>query len=217
MAYDPYGRTTTVSGTVLPTKQYAGYYQHQASGVSLTKYRGYDANTGRWLSRGPIENPETSQGPNLYDYVGDNSINNVDPSGLDTINHEVKFPELINPTLVEGPTDQQLAGDTLHVEREYWNYWHPNNPVDNPFPRLIFKPVCPKDHPNYVPGSAYLTYAGATVPGAGAGLTINSINSDIAIVDVHSRGPDGRRANASNTNYEAQLLGTVLHVNCCSK
>lgn len=81
MAYDPYGRTTTVSGTTLPTIQYAGYYPHQTSGLELTQYRAYDANTGRWLSRDPIAE---KGGLDLYDYVYNNPISNFDPEGTCT-------------------------------------------------------------------------------------------------------------------------------------
>jgi RHS repeat-associated protein len=58
--YDPYGApppgysTNLISGTNLATKQYAGMYMHQPSGLYLTKYRAFDPNTGRWLSRDPI-------------------------------------------------------------------------------------------------------------------------------------------------------------------
>ena len=79
MAYDPYGRTTTVSGTILPTKQYARYYAHMASGLYLTKYRAYDPNTGTWLSRDPMGE---RGGLNLYDYVEDDPINATDFLGL---------------------------------------------------------------------------------------------------------------------------------------
>ena len=81
MAYDPYGRTTTVSGTILPTKQYAGMYIHQTSGLALTKYRAYDSNTGRWLSRDPLPNAERMQGPNLYEYCFNDPIRYNDPDG----------------------------------------------------------------------------------------------------------------------------------------
>jgi len=82
MAYDSFGRVTVVSGTILPTKQFAGYYQHQTSGLALTLYRAYDPGTGRWLSRDPLENVERNEGPNLYDYVFDNPIMGIDPEGL---------------------------------------------------------------------------------------------------------------------------------------
>jgi RHS repeat-associated protein len=82
MAYDPYGRTTIVSGTILPTKQYAGMYMHQPSGLYLTKggtERPYDSGTGRWLSRDPSSE---GGGINLYGYVGDDPVKLTDPFGL---------------------------------------------------------------------------------------------------------------------------------------
>src|SRR5262249_43522620 len=56
--YDPYGRTTLVSGSSIATFQYTGDYAHQASGLNLTQYRAFDPNTGRWLSRDPIGQPD---------------------------------------------------------------------------------------------------------------------------------------------------------------
>ncbi len=78
-AYDPYGRTTLVSGSNLATKQYAGMYLHQTSGLNLTKYRAYDSSTGRWSS----EDPEGEDGGiNLYEYVANDPVCNDDPLGL---------------------------------------------------------------------------------------------------------------------------------------
>jgi RHS repeat-associated protein len=77
--YDPYGRTTLVSGTNLSDFQYAGYYAHQPSGLSLTVFRAYDPNTARWLSRDPLGE---GVGSNLYGYVSNNPVNFYDPFGL---------------------------------------------------------------------------------------------------------------------------------------
>ncbi len=78
LSYDVYGRTTVVSGTTLPTVQYATYYNHTTSGLYLTLYRAFDPKTGRWLSRDPI----AESGPNLYSYVLDDPADNVDALGL---------------------------------------------------------------------------------------------------------------------------------------
>jgi RHS repeat-associated protein len=77
--YDPYGRTTKVSGNLEADFGFTGFYRHQASGLSLTLYRAYDANLGRWLSRDPIAE---NGGINLYAYVANNPIGFVDPYGL---------------------------------------------------------------------------------------------------------------------------------------
>jgi len=86
LSYDPYGKVTVISGTNLPTKQYAGYYYHAPSGLNLTRAgdgkstgRPYDSLTGRWPSRDPIGE---RGGINLYKYVGDDPINFVDDNGL---------------------------------------------------------------------------------------------------------------------------------------
>jgi uncharacterized protein RhaS with RHS repeats len=47
--YDPYGRVTLIQGTNLADFQFAGYYEHQTSGLNLTEYRAYDPNTGNGL------------------------------------------------------------------------------------------------------------------------------------------------------------------------
>jgi RHS repeat-associated protein len=76
--YDPYGKQMDDSQTA-PELGFAGMRHHAPSGLYLTKYRAYDPETGRWLSRDPIE--ETG-GINLYGYVNGNPINFIDPYGL---------------------------------------------------------------------------------------------------------------------------------------
>jgi RHS repeat-associated protein len=77
--YDPYGRAKLISGSLSSDFQYAGYYAHQLSGLNLTKYRAYDPNTTKWLSRDPLGE---SFSPNLYGYVDNNPVVEFDPLGL---------------------------------------------------------------------------------------------------------------------------------------
>jgi RHS repeat-associated protein len=76
--YDPYGRLTVVQGVAAPFG-FGGYFYHAPSGLSLTKYRAYDPDLGRWESEDPIG---TAGGLNLYAYVDDDPTDGVDPLGL---------------------------------------------------------------------------------------------------------------------------------------
>jgi len=87
-SYDPYGRVTLVSGSNLATKQYTGDYYHAASGLNLTKYRAYDPNTGKWLSRDP---KGENGGMNLYAYCHDKPIGLLDRLGLAAGTFDINF------------------------------------------------------------------------------------------------------------------------------
>lgn len=77
--------------------------------------RDYDAGTGRWTSRDPIG--FGGEDPNLYSYVSDNPINNVDLSGL--IN-KWPFNGMIEKALIEAAKKQgiQLSGDAAEALRK---------------------------------------------------------------------------------------------------
>jgi RHS repeat-associated protein len=76
--YDPYGKLINLSATP-PEFGFAGMQYHAPSGLYLTWFRAYDAQTGRWLSRDPIGE---AGGINLYGYVGGDPISWVDLFGL---------------------------------------------------------------------------------------------------------------------------------------
>jgi len=76
--YDPYGKTTKISGALNADFTYAGYYCHAASGLLLTFLRAYNSQTGRWINRDLIGE---SGGLNLYAYVLNNPANWLDPFG----------------------------------------------------------------------------------------------------------------------------------------
>jgi RHS repeat-associated protein len=77
--YDPFGASTKVSGTIDCDFGFSGHYSHPASGLLLSYYRAYDVETGRWLSRDPASE---MGGLNVYAYVHNNPINDIDPLGL---------------------------------------------------------------------------------------------------------------------------------------
>jgi RHS repeat-associated protein len=77
--YDMWGKRTKLSGTANSDVGYTGHHHHAASGLTLTWFRAYDAESGRWLSADPIGE---EGGLNLYGYVGGNPMNRWDPLGL---------------------------------------------------------------------------------------------------------------------------------------
>jgi RHS repeat-associated protein len=81
-AYDPYGRRTKLTGDLDSDFGFTGMFWASEANLSLTHFRAYDPDLGRWLSRDPLRNAEVHEGPNLYAYVRNQPINHVDPEGL---------------------------------------------------------------------------------------------------------------------------------------
>ncbi len=80
--YDPYGRRTRITGNIDADFGFTGHYYHSSSKLYLAMYRAYDGNMGRWLSRDPIDE---RGGFNLYAYITNNVVNNIDPYGTDNV------------------------------------------------------------------------------------------------------------------------------------
>jgi len=128
-SYDPYGRTTLVSGANLATKQYAGMYMHQTSGLYLTMYRAYDPNAGRWLSRDPIGEGADKT---LYSYGLNDPSEWIDPLGLDahityangstsTATNAQEFLDQINAASPGTITDIRIEGHGTNDNSQYFS------------------------------------------------------------------------------------------------
>ncbi len=101
--YDPYGVRTKVSGDLESSAGFTGHYVHAPSGLHLANFRAYDAATGRWLSRDPLQE---AAGTNMYAYVKNNPVNQVDPLGLleQTITGPISGLANYTTNLTEGAT-----------------------------------------------------------------------------------------------------------------
>jgi len=86
--YDPFGRLigTPTGLAAINTQRYSSKDWHNASGFYYFGYRFYDPATQRWLNRDPIGE---EGGVNLYGYMGNNPVDNVDPLGLSSIHVQV--------------------------------------------------------------------------------------------------------------------------------
>ena len=95
--YDAYGAVTVLDATFTPQAMNAWGTPHspvlnkflftgreldEESGLYFYRARHYDANKGRFLERDPLEYQDSM---NLYQYVGDNPANQLDPMGLETV------------------------------------------------------------------------------------------------------------------------------------
>jgi len=78
--YDPYGNRVVLKGKMDTDFGYTGHYFHAPSGLTLTLYRAYNPQLGRWISRDPIGE---NGGLNLYGYVLNSPIRSIDPLGLE--------------------------------------------------------------------------------------------------------------------------------------
>src|SRR5581483_9487485 len=74
-----WGRRTITAGTDITNIGYAGQRWTSSSNLSLTLYRAYDPEVGRWISEDPAR---MRLGLNLSQYVGNNPERYTDPLGL---------------------------------------------------------------------------------------------------------------------------------------
>lgn len=86
--YTPFGVRETIGGaSVDATFGFTGHFYHELSGHSLTYFRAYAPDFGRWLSPDSLEAVTGEmaemlpEGPNLYGYGGNRPVSVIDPDG----------------------------------------------------------------------------------------------------------------------------------------
>jgi RHS repeat-associated protein len=126
-SYDPFGRPVHLSGDLDSDFGFAGMFCPAELSFNVTRFRAYDPDIGRWLSRDPLNDAERKQGPNLYAYVGNNPVNAVDPEG-----NQEKTPILPPPPEPVDPTG-------------------PVNPTGPTMPAPGHGPTAPAPPPNPAP------------------------------------------------------------------
>ena len=78
-AYDAFGRLASKTGTLDQPYQFSTKPYYADLGLSYYGYRFYSPTLGRWLTRDPIGE---AGGVNLYEAMGNDAVNEVDPHGL---------------------------------------------------------------------------------------------------------------------------------------
>lgn len=107
-SYDPFGRRTRLEGDLEADFGFAGMFWATEAELARARFRTYDPELGRWLSRDPLRRAEQQEGPNLYAYVRNNPVNATDPLGLCC---EKEFEELDRRI--------SIAVQTCNAFREY--------------------------------------------------------------------------------------------------
>ncbi|MGB6686581.1 MAG: RHS repeat-associated core domain-containing protein [Terracidiphilus sp.] len=79
-SYEPFGQTTSLSGTITQNLRLPGQYFDVENGWNHNSFRDYMPELGRYLEPDPLG--MLGSGNNLFVYVGDNPVNLVDPLGL---------------------------------------------------------------------------------------------------------------------------------------
>ena len=88
--YTPYGEATA-EGDVTQPIQWSSEYSDEELGLVYYNYRHLNPHDGRWISRDPIEE---QGGWNLFAFVNNNGIINIDLLGLLSFMSCVRFPDL---------------------------------------------------------------------------------------------------------------------------
>jgi RHS repeat-associated protein len=93
MTYDAYGNKTGSTGTATTSMGYDGQYTSSDTGLIYLRQRVYDPATAQFLSVDPLE--KLTLAP--YNYVEDNPVNAVDPTGLCGTGSVSEFADCFNP------------------------------------------------------------------------------------------------------------------------
>jgi RHS repeat-associated protein len=97
--YDPFGQQAILSENLNTSFAFTGDFQHRPSGLYFAFHRGLDPRLGRWLNRDPLGEVA---GFNLYAYVGNDPLNQIDPSG--------DFFFIVIPAIIWGPAIAGAVG-----------------------------------------------------------------------------------------------------------
>jgi RHS repeat-associated protein len=135
--YDVWGNRTKLSGDLECEIGFTGYWNHAPSGLYLSPTRAYSSALGRFISRDPLGE---KGGLNLYGYVGNDPVNEVDSTGL---------------YVTYSP------GDYTNWNAQFANYWKNSGAFREKWHRMQVSPY----YFNFTPDGSPLTPS--TISGSG--------------------------------------------------
>jgi RHS repeat-associated protein len=141
--YGPFGEVIRATGPMAKANPFRFSTKFQDDETDLLCYprRYYNAATGRWLSRDPIDE---QGGLNLYGFVGNNSVGVIDPLGLDYYIYSTKaWCGVPHWTMVgDDGNGKSYEIDIVPVVKKWWQ---------------ISNRLCGKGTINYIPRNAPAT------------------------------------------------------------
>jgi RHS repeat-associated protein len=181
--YDPFGnpRTRTKIDPSAPTNPlgFVGQLADPATGLYDMRARVYDPATGRFLSTDPLAADPTDPAIELYDYAGQDPVDNYDPAGTN-------FDPPGEPVWVgEGPGGEPRGGA-----------WSPN---DEP---VATRPY--KRPPNMTTRAQRASVQGKTCPDCGSGGKMYADHEDPLVVQHYRDGRIDVKANRRVTAVRPQ-------------
>ena len=131
--YDAYG-TSLYGSAAYPYGfgSQSGYYTDAETGLQLLTHRYYDPDEGRFLNRDPIG---YAGGMNLYAYVGNNPVNDLDPAGLCPANgtdDDRRWAEYAAGKGIPNYRPRRRA-EEAQPERSLWDWYARESVVPGPY------------------------------------------------------------------------------------
>jgi len=108
--YDEFGMITRDTNPGFQPFGYAGGIYETSSGLTRFGFRDYDADSGRWTSKDPID--FSGGDSDLYAYVADDAINFIDMDGLAKSGQMVEVPGTNYTVRVDSP---YVEGQQMHA------------------------------------------------------------------------------------------------------
>jgi RHS repeat-associated protein len=141
--YDSFGKLTASSGSLTNPFQYTGREFDAETGLYFYRTRYLDTSTGRFLTEDPLM---FDGGSNFYDYVANNPIEFVDPSGEQALPKPLPTPKPpVGPILVPDPLKEpelDACASNPWICAIIISLWPTSNGLDD---------LVPAPGPNYSP------------------------------------------------------------------
>jgi RHS repeat-associated protein len=145
--YDPFGQVIRATGLMAKANpfRFSTKYQDDESGLNYYGYRFYNPSGGTWLSRDPLEEESSD---NLYGFVANEGVNDVDAYGLWQIQR--KGDDRALAIADKGDTVTTLAQMINFDDKDFTSWLQPVNGGKMPASKSESVPSCQYSIPNTI-------------------------------------------------------------------